>query len=166
MYFFPKHQPAFYRVLETIKNEAIAKATELSKSKGIRYVVERLKPAHLGLSDYKIPVNADKSYRVKQNSALFFAGIFSVDTDFDWIRWWEGKKIRPIGEWFVLDIAYLQEKEGVYAGNLKYYQFLGDSSFTFYAHSRTASDTEVDAWFIAFTVVPETERDNAVVEPL
>jgi len=163
MYFIPNHRPDFYAKLEEVKTRAIAYATKKQAEKGIPYVVERIKPAHFNLTNYKIPANSEKSYRVNSNAGLFFAGIFSVDTDFDYLRWWKGKKITPIGEWFTLDISYFEEKEGIYSGNLRYYEFLGDSSFTFYAHSRTASDTEVDAWFIGFTVVPETERDNAVV---
>lgn len=163
MYFIPKHQPRFYEILENVKNNAVAHAKTLATEKKIRYVVERLKPAHLGITEYKIPANADKSYRVNSNAAIFLAGIFSSDNTFDYIRWWEGKKSKVLGEWFTLDISYLLEKEGIYSGNLKYYQFFGDSSFTFYAHSTDATKTAVDAWFIAFTVVPETERDNPVV---
>lgn len=163
MYFIPKHQPRFYEVLESVKNAALAHAAKLKTEKGINYVVERLKPVHLNLTDYKIPANSDKSYRVNSNVGIFFAGIFSYDTNFDYMRWWEGKKARVVGEWFTLDVAYLQEKEGVYGGNLKYYYFVGDSSFTFYAHSMDPTATSVNAWFIAFVAVPEMERDNPIV---
>ena len=163
MWFYPTHQGEFYSTLVKVRASALAEAKRLSELKKINYVVERIKPAHIGITDYKIPANSDKSYRVNDYSALFFAGIFNNYDGFDYMDWWNGKKSSYIGEWFVRDIYYFQEKQGVYSGNLSYFQFMPSSSFTFYAHSTTATDTEVDAWFIGFTVVPETERNNSVV---
>jgi len=163
MWFYPTHQREFYATLEKVRLAAVAEAKRLVAAKKLQYVVERTKPAHLGLTTYAIPANAEKSYRLNDYSALFFAGIFNNDSSFDYLTWWEGKKTGYIGEWFVKDIYYFKERQGVYAGNLDYYQFKPSASFTFYAHSTTVTATSVDGWFIAFTVVPETERNNAVV---
>lgn len=166
MYFYPTHQSGFYTQLEKVRLAAVSEAKRLYTLKKIDYVVERTKPKHFGYSTYKIPANAYKAYRVNDYSAIFFAGIFNNDDSFDYVDWWEGNKSSVIGEWFVRDIYYFQERQGIYAGNLDYYKFKPSSSFTFYAHDTTVTSTEVDGWFVAFTVVPETERDNSIVTAL
>ena len=166
MWFYPTHESGFYTQLEKVKLAAVAEAKRLSSLKKIDYVVERTKPAHFGLTTYKLPANAKKSYRLNDYSAVFFAGIFNNADTFDYLDWWTGKESSYIGEWFVRDIYYFRERQGVYAGNIDYYQFMPSSSFTFYAHDTTVTATETDGWFIAFTVVPTTERNNSIVTAL
>lgn len=163
MWFYPTHRPDFYTTLEKVRLAAVNEAQRLSAEKKLKYVVERLKPVHLGLTTYKLPANVEKGWRLKDVCALFVAGVFNNADTFDYITWWEGKKATYIGEWFVRDIYYFKERQGVYAGNLEYYQFPPNASFTFYAHDTTVTATETDGWLIAFVVVPETERNAAIV---
>ncbi|MEM2339433.1 MAG: hypothetical protein QXW83_04450 [Nitrososphaerales archaeon] len=162
MYFYPIEKDAFFTVLEAVRAKAVAEATKIATAKGIKMRVDRTKPVDFGLTDYKIPT-ATQTYTLKENTAFFPAGIFNNDDSFDYIRWWSGAGVIWIGEWFVRDIYYMTQKQGVYAGNLEHYEFRGPETFRFSAHSTTGA-ASVDAWFIAFTVRPESMAEVRIIQ--
>lgn len=164
MFFYPKHRDQFWAIYAKLRNAALAEATRIGKKEGIVMRVERIKPVTLNLTDYKIPVNTAQTYTLKDNTAIFFGGVFNNDTDFDYVQWWFGAGVRWIGEWFVREVAFTEEKEGLWGGDLSRYAFKGRETFRYYAHSTTPADTIVDGWWIGFAVLPESMAETKIVE--
>jgi hypothetical protein len=162
MYFYPLHRAEFYSVLEQIRAKAVAEAEMIAAARKLKMRVDRTKPVDFDLADYKIPTG-NVTYTFKSNVAFFPAGFFSNDSSFDYIQWWKGKGTIWVGEMFTRDIYYTQERQGIYAGNMSHYEFRGAETFRHNAHSTTGL-TSVDAWFIAFTVRPETMAETKIIE--
>ena len=166
--FAPPHRSEFYEIIGKRYAQAIEEATAIANAKKIRMKVEFFKPIHFGTAwatrGYKLPVG-DTLKTLLSNVALFPYGMLSSDTDFDYMKWYEGNKVNYIGDWFVLPIAYYEEKQGAYKGNLEHYNFRGDETFTFTVHSITHGTTsgyEVNAWLLAFVALPATLAETLV----
>lgn len=160
--FVPPHQAQFYEIFRAQYEKARAEASRIAASKGITMRVEMLKPVHLNLTEYKLPVG-DKTYTLKENRAIFPVGILNLDTSFDYMKWWKGAKVAFLAEWFTLPVAYFQEKQGAYKGNLDLVTFRGSETFTFSCHSTTEGATTVNAWLLAFVVLPAGEAESPIV---
>ena len=166
--FAPTHRDEFYEIIGRRYADAVAEASKIAAAKGIRMAVEQFKPVHFG-SDwvtrgYKLPTG-DTTKTLKSNVAFFPYGIMNWDTTFDYMKWYEGAKTDYIGDWFVLPVAYFEEKQGAYKGNLDHYNFRGDETFTFTVHSTTygtSPDHEVNAWILAFVVLPSTLKETRI----
>lgn len=158
-YFYPKHRDAYWTILEKAYADARAEAARVAASKRISMKVEFLKPVHLNLTTYKLPGNADTEYTLKSNVGIFPFGILNNDPVFDYMKWYEGAKTRYIGDWFVRPIYFFEEREGAYAGRNDAYYFRGDQTFTFYAHGSAS----LDAWLLAFAVMPVTLEEVKIV---
>jgi len=161
-YFYPKRRDEYWRVLDAAYARARAEAARIAMAKRIPMKIEFLKPVHLDLTEYKLPGSQDKTYTLKSNCAIFPFGIMNIDPTFDYMKWWEGNKTRYIGDWFVKPVYFFEEKEGAYAGKLEEYEFRGDETFTFNCHSTTGS-TSLDAWLLAFAVMPVTLEEVKIV---
>jgi len=163
--FVPPTVPEFYEITRSAYLAARAEAARIATGKRIKVRVEALKPTHIGLTQYKLPTG-DQTFTLKTNTAIFPYGILNRDSSFDYMKWWEGNKTRYIGDWFTLPVYYFAEfKQGAYKGNLENYAFRGDETFTFNCHSTTTpTPTTVDAWLLAFVVIPETMAETAVTQ--
>jgi len=163
-YFAPPHRDEFFRIITERYNAARAEAARVAGIKGIDMKVEYFKPVHFGWSatGYKLPTG-DTTKTLKANMGWFPAGLINWDSSFDYIKWYEGNKTSYIGDWFVFPVYYFQEKQGAYKGNLKHYEFRGDETFTITIHSTTTpTPSTVDAWLIAFIVLPKTEAETRI----
>lgn len=162
-YFYPKKFLNEYQaVINAAYAAAKAEASRVLQSKRIDMKIEFLKPVHLNRSLYNLPGSTDTLYTLKSNVAIFPFGILNEDPTFDSLKWYSGNKTRYIGDWFVRPVYLFEEKEGAYGGNLGAYQFRGDESFTINAHSTTSSTT-IEAWLLAFAVMPTTLEDIKII---
>jgi len=166
--FAPTHRDEFYEIIGKRYADARAEAAKIAATKGIRMAVEPFKPVHFGAAwvarGYKLPTG-DTQKTLLSNCAWFPYGILNLDTDFDYMKWYEGAKTEYIGDWFTLPIAYLEEKQGAYKGNIDHYNFRGDETFTFTVHSVTygsSPDHEVNAWILAFVALPATLKESLI----
>jgi len=166
--FAPTHRDEFYTIVGKRYADARAEAAKIAATKGIRMAVEPFKPVHFGpawlVRGYRLPTG-DTQKTLLTNCAWFPYGILNLDTDFDYIKWYEGAKTEYIGDWFTLPLAYLLEKQGAYKGNLDHYNFRGDETFTFTVHSvtyGTSPDHEVNAWILAFVALPATLKESLI----
>ena len=162
-YFAPTHRDEFYNIITERYNAARAEAARVAAKEQIAMKVEFFKPVHFGWgSEYKLPTG-DTQKTLKSNCAFFPAGVINWDTCFDYIKWYEGAKVRYIGDWYVFPVYYFREKQGAYKGNLKHYEFRGNETFTFTVHSCTSpTPSKVNAWLIAFVVLPATESETRI----
>ena len=163
--FVPPNVPEFYEIVKRAYIAAVTEARRVAATKRIKVRVEALKPTHLNLSEYKLPTG-DQTFTLKTNCAIFPYGIINLDSSFDYLKWWEGNKTRYIGEWFVKPVYYFAEfKQGAYRGGIDNYSFKGDETFTFNCHSTTTpTPSEVDAWLLAFVVLPETMAETKIIQ--
>ena len=166
--FAPTHRDEFYDIIGRRYQDAVAEAAKIASGKGIRMAVEYFKPVHFGTAwvarGYKLPTG-DTQKTLLSNCALFPYGILNLDTTFDYMAWYLGAKTDYIGDWFTLPIAYFEEKQGAWKGNLDHYNFRGDETFTFTVHSTTfgsSPDHEVNAWLLAFVVLPSTLKQSLI----
>jgi len=163
--FVPPERDEYYRIVEERYMAARAEAAKIRATKNVKMRVEFLKPVHLNRTTYKLPTG-DTEITLKANTAIFPFGIINKDSSFDYMKWWEGSKTRYIGDWFVAPIYNFAEyKQGAYRGNLAAYEFRGDETFTFNVHSTTSpTPSEVDAWLLAFVVLPETMAETKIIK--
>ena len=174
--FAPAHRDEFYAIIGARYVEARGEAAKIAATKGIRMTLETFKPVHFGTlwaaAGYKLPIG-DALKTLLSNVAFFPYGVLNIAEEsgaavFDYMKWYEGNKTDYIGDWFVLPVYYYQEQQGVYKGNLAHYNFRGDETFTFSVHHVTqgftaSPETEVDAWLLAFVVLPATLKESSVV---
>jgi len=160
--FVPQHQAEYYRIVDAAYARARAEAVRIATTKRIAMKIEFLKPVHLDLTDYKVPGSADKQYTLKSNCAIFPYGVLNYDPTWDYIKWWKGAKTNYIGDWFVKPVYFFEERQGAYAGKREDYEFRGNETFTFNAHSTTSS-TELNGWILAFAVMPVTLEEVKIV---
>lgn len=162
-YFYPKKFIDKYQaIIDRTYASARAEAARIAAAKRIPMKVEFLKPVHLDRTLYNLPGSADTKYTLKSNVAIFSFGIINEDPTFDYMKWWQGAKTKYIGDWFVRPIYLFEEKEGVYAGNLRAYEVRGDETFTIHCHSTTNSTT-IQAWLLAFAVMPTTLEEVKII---
>jgi len=166
--FAPTHRDEFYDIVGSRYQDAVAEAAKIAGSKTIRMAVEQFKPVHFGTDwvtrGYKLPTG-DTQKTLLSNCAFFPYGLLNLDTTFDYMEWYMGAKTDYIGDWFTLPIAYFEEKQGCWKGNLAHYNFRGDETFTFSVHSTTygtSPDHEVNAWLFAFVVLPSTQKKTRI----
>jgi len=161
--FAPPHRDEFYSIIGERYRAARAEAAKIAAAKGIRMIIEFFKPSHFGWTDYKLPVG-DTTKTLKENVAFFPVGLaYMDDAGFDYIRWYDGKKTELIGDWFVKPVYYFREKQGVYKGNLRQYEWRGAETFTFTVHSTTTpTPSYVNAWLLAFVVLPKNLQDSMI----
>jgi len=164
--FAPAHRDEFYEIVGKRYADARAEAAKIAASKGIRMAVEPFKPVHFNWTAYRLPIG-DTQKTLLTNCAWFPYGMLQLDEEFDYMKWYEGAKTEYIGDWFVLPVAYYQEKQGAYKGNLDHYNFRGDETFTFSVHHVTqgftaSPDTEVNAWLLAFVALPATLKESRI----
>jgi len=163
--FIPPVRDEYWAVVRERYTAARAEASRIKSKTNVDMRVEILKPVHLGLTEYRLPVGT-KTYTLKDNTAIFPFGIINRDEGFDYMKWWSGAQLKYIADWFVAPVYLMsQYKQGVYGGNLKAYEFRGAETFTFQVHTTTTpTPSEVDAWLLAFVVLPETMAETAIVE--
>ena len=164
--FAPAHRDEFYAIIGKRYAECRGEAAKIAATKGIRMTVEPFKPVHFGWTAYRLPIG-DTQKTLLSNVAFFPYGVLNVDSDFDYMKWYEGAKTDFIGDWFTLPVYYYQEQQGAYKGNLAHYNFRGDETFTFSVHHATqgfvaSPDTEVNAWLLAFVALPATLKETLV----
>jgi hypothetical protein len=162
--FAPPHRDEFYRIIAERYIAARTEADAIGRAKRIKMRVEFLKPVHLNLTDYTLPVG-DTEITMADDCALFPYGILNLDSSFDYMKWWTGAKVQYIGDWFVLPVYYFLEKQGAYKGNLSTYEFRAGETFTFNVHSTTSpTPAKVNAWLLAFAVLPATKAETKIIK--
>lgn len=166
--FAPTHRDEFYDVITRRYNDARLEAAKIASSKGIKMTIEQFKPIHFGAAwvarGYVLPCG-DTEKTLLENVTFFPYGILNLDTDFDYMKWYEGAKTQYVGDWFTLPISYFQEHQGAYKGNLDHYNFRGGETFTFTVHSITGGTSpgaNVNAWILAFVVLPSTKKESLI----
>jgi len=164
--FAPMHRDEFYEIAGRRYSDARGEAAKIATGKNIRMAVEPFKPVHFGWTSYKLPIG-DTQKTLLTNCAFFPYGILNLDTNFDYMKWYEGAKTDYVGDWFTLPVAYFDEHQGAYKGNLDHYNFRGDETFTFSVHHVTqgwtaSPETEVDAWLLAFVALPATLKETRI----
>lgn len=166
--FAPAHRDEFYEIIGKRYSDARSEAAKIAATKGIRMAVEPFKPVHFGAAwvarGYRLPVG-DTQKTLLSNCAWFPWGILNLDTNFDYMKWYEGAKTEFIGDWFTLPVNYYEERQGAYKGNLDHYNFRGDETFTFTVHSVAAGTSpgyEVNAWILAFVALPATLKESLI----
>ncbi len=161
--FAPAHRAEFYAIVGERYNAARAEAAAIGAGKRIHMRIEFLKPVHIELTEYKLPVG-DTTLTLEANCAFFPYGIISWDDGFDYMEWYEGKEVIYIGDWFTLPVNYFEERQGAYKGNLKHYEFRAGETFQFTVHSMTTpTPSTVDAWLLAFVVLPRTKAKDKII---
>ncbi len=135
--------------------DALAEAKRIEEAEGIPMIVEGLKPAHFGWTDYVLPVGIH-SMSLKDNVRFYPVGIFSTDTDFTTLKWWRGAMIGYIADWPVFYVPQTREKQATMTP-----QPVFKTSFTFEVVS-TGADPKVDAWILGYIVLPKTMREMKV----
>lgn len=161
--FAPTHLSEFYAIVGERYAAARAEAAKIGENREIQMRLEHLKPVHFNWTNYKLPTG-DTLITLEANCAIFPYGILSNDASFDYMKWFEGNKTIYIGDWFVKPLYFFEEKQGAYKGNLKHYEFRGGETFDFYVHSTTTpTPSEVDAWLLAFVVLPRTMAETKII---
>jgi len=138
--------------------EAKAEAERIQKEKAIPMIVEGIKPVHLKMSEFKLPVG-DTIGTLKSNTAFYPVGIFSTDASFDAMKWYRGAKTEYLFDWFCKYVASLLEKQAIMVPQPV---FKGNETFTFTVVCSEAK-TKVDAWLLGYVVLPETMAEQAVI---
>ncbi|MBA7655921.1 hypothetical protein ES703_63832 [subsurface metagenome] len=162
--FAPTHLDEFYSIVGERYASARAEAARIGDSKQIQMRLEHLKPVHFEWTTYELPTG-DTLITLEDNCALFPYAILNNDESFDYMKWYQGNKIIYIGDWFVKPIYFFQEKQGAYKGNLSHYEFRAGETFTFTVHSTTTpTPSEVDAWLMAFVVLPRTLAETKITK--
>lgn len=162
--FAPTHRDEFYTIVGERYAAARAEAAAIAATKRIHMRVEFLKPVHIELTDYQLPTG-NTTLTLEDNVAFFPYGILNKDECFDYMKWWEGAGVLYIGDWFTLPVYSYEEKQGAYKGNLKHYEFRAGETVRFYVHcTTTPMPSEVDAWILAFTVLPRTMSESKIVK--
>lgn len=169
--FAPAHRDEFYQIVGERYNAARAEAAKIGAGKRIHMRIEFLKPKHFedaagagSYATYQLPVG-DTQITLEDNCAFFPYGILNNDDCFDYIKWYEGAKTVYIGDWFTHPVHFFTEKQGAYKGNLKHYEFRAGETFTFTVSTcstATPAPTEVDAWLLAYIVLPRTKAETTI----
>lgn len=167
--FAPLHRSEYYEIVAERYAAARAEAARVGAKEEVVMRVEFFKPKHFEdaagagtYASYKLPTG-DTEITLKSNCAFFPYGIINRDSCHDYIKWWSGAKTRYIGDWFTLPVYNFEEKQGAYKGNLKHYEFRAGETFTFTIHcTTTPTPSEVDAWLLAFIVLPTTKAETVV----
>ncbi len=175
--FAPTHRDEFYAIVGERYNAARGEASRIGAKERIHMRIEFFKPKHFEhasvdgtkpstyYESYSLPVG-DTLITLQSNCAFFPYGLMTWDAYFDYMKWYLGNKVDYIGDWFVLPVYRFEEKQGGYKGNLEHYEFRAGETFTYTVHSLpkpgTPSPTEVDAWLLAFIVLPRTHAESVV----
>jgi len=169
--FAPTHRDEFYAIVSERYNAARAEAARIGAKEEIHMRVEFLKPAHFEdaagagtYASYVLP-GGTTTITLESNCAFFPYGIISWDSNFDYIKWWEGAGVNYIGDWFTFPIQRFDERQGAYKGNLKRYEFRAGETFRYVIHSSlsgTPYPSEVNAWLLAFVVLPRTKAETII----
>ena len=138
-----------------VYEDAVAEAARIAEAKGIRMVVEGLKPVHLGWTSYRLPVG-DTIVSLKENVRVYPVGVFSNDPDFDSIKWYEGAKVTYLYDWFTKFVYYKEEKQAV-----MFPQPVFKTTFAFTVTSEVV-EPYVDAWISAYVVLPATMKETRI----
>ena len=138
----------------------IAAATEaqrVQQSENISMIVEALKPVHLGLSNYKLPTGS-RTYSLKDHTSYFADGVYSVDVDWEAVKWWKGAKTEYLVDWFVLPVAVMEDHVGMMYPEMA---FRAGETFTYEIVSAVVK-AEVDGWISGFVALPETNAEQTI----
>ena len=138
-----------------VYEDAVAEAARIAEAKGIRMVVEGLKPVHLGWTAYRLPVG-DTFVSLKDNVRVYFTGVFSNDADFDSVKWYEGARVTYLYDWFTKFVYRKEEKQAV-----MFPQPVFKGAFSFTVTSEVVKPY-VDAWLLAFVVLPATMKEMRI----
>lgn len=136
-----------------VYEDAMAEAARIAEAKGIRMVVEGLKPVHLGWTRYRLPVGTTV-VNLRESVRMYFTGVFSNDADFDSVKWYEGPTY--LYDWFTKFVYRKEEKQAV-----MFPQPVFKTTFSFTVTSEVAK-SHVDAWLLAFVVLPATMKEMRV----
>jgi len=166
--FVPVHRDEYYAVQNKAYTDAIAQASLVYQNKQILMLVEPFKPIHFGSSwvsrGYALPTGTTQK-TLLTNCSIFPWGIFSDDTTFDYMQWYQGNMTTYIGDWYVQPIAFFTEHSGAWTGNIAHYYFKGDEPFSFVVHSTTygvCPTGTVNAWLLAFVVMPSASKGTMI----
>jgi len=136
--------------------DALAEAARIEEAEGIPMIVEGLKPAHFGWTEYVLPVGIH-SMSLKDNVRFYPVGIFSTDNDFTTLKWWRGARIGYIADWPVFYVPQTKEKQATMTP-----QPVFKTSFTFEVVSSDPGRIRVHAWILGYVVLPKTMREMKV----
>ena len=139
-----------------IYQDALAEAARIEKETGVPMTVESFKPSHFGWTEYKLPVGA--TFKSLKDKVRFYpVGIFSTDENFEALKWWRGNKVEYLFDWPVFWVPLKKEKQAVMTP-----QPVFKTSFTFEVVAAPGAAAKVEAWIIAYIVLPETMREMKV----
>lgn len=169
--FAPSHRSEFYAIVDATYQAARAEASAIGAGKRIHMRIEFLKPKHFEdaagsgtYASYNL-FGGKTLITLEDNCAFFPYGILSNDQYFDYIKWYEGNEVVYIGDWFTYPIYRFEEKQGAYKGNRSHYEFRAGETFAFVVHSSlsgTPYPAEVNAWILAFVVLPRTKAESTI----
>ncbi len=135
--------------------EALAEAAKIGEEKGIQMTVESLKPVHFGWTEYKMPVG-DTYISLKDSVRFYPEGIFSTDSNFASLKWYEGARTEYLYDWFTKFVYYKEEKSAT-----MFPQTVFKGSFTFSVEVEEPA-ADVDAWIIGYVVLPATMKEQSI----
>lgn len=161
VWFIHTMAPEYNAILQASYKNALLYAKAVSDTQGLKMIVERLAPIHLGLTAYALEYNAGdkKEYTLLTNCGVFMAGAYNASANLISTKMYRGKDY--LGEWVLRDIYKFQEQQGVYAGNLEQYQWRSNEVIGIDTNQSGVADE--DCWLIGFTVMPESLRDAKIV---
>lgn len=138
--------------------DALAEAARLEERANIPMTVEAIDPAHFRLSDYRLRVG-DTVGTLRENTALYPVGIWSIDHDFEAMKWYRGAKTEYLFDWMTVFVADLLQKTQTMFPQPT---FKAGETFTFTVVSSVAK-AHVDAWLLGYAVLPETMAEMPII---
>ncbi len=137
--------------------EAEAEANRIEAEARIPMTVESLKPVHFGWGQYGVMPRGDFMCSLKKNTAFYPVGVWSVDPNFDAIKWYRGAKTEYLCDWMTAFVHLLEEKQQVMFPQPT---FKGMETFTM----TIVAPAAVQAWLIAYVVLPETMLEQSICQ--
>ncbi|OYT26146.1 MAG: hypothetical protein B6V02_02270 [Thermoprotei archaeon ex4572_64] len=116
-------------------------------------VVESLKPSHMYGDEassvgYVLKVgDIYLSNALPEKSYIVIYGVFNNDENFDYVKFQDGSRVT---EWFVKPVYYFTEKIGVWGAD----PVILSSSGVITIHSQDSGRDRVNAWILAYVVMP------------
>ena len=136
---------------------AAEEAARIQRSEGISMIVEALKPVHLGLGGYKLPVGS-RTYSLKDHTSYFADGVYSIDADWETVKWWKGARTEYLVDWFVLPVAVMEDHVAMMYPEMA---FRAGETFT-YEVVTSVVKAEVDGWISGFASLPSTGVEQPI----
>jgi len=138
--------------------DALAEANRIQELRAIPMTVESVKPVHLKLATFKLPVG-DTIGTLKENTAFYPVGLYSIDPDFEAMKWYRGAKTVYLYDWLAKFVAQRKEKQQTMTPQPVY---KGGETFTFTVVS-TVAKPQVDAWLLGYVVLPQAMLELPII---